>query len=100
MTVPVLHQRDPERDVHVTDREETDRRDQLRKTGETLAVKVVGAFLLSEPDRDHLHETGFDRPVEIGVWLYSTDRNDHVRLLVSNPVEEDRDVALDGPELD
>jgi hypothetical protein len=46
-----------------------------------LAMERVGAPLLAEPDRDHLHETALDLAGEVRVRLDAVDRDDQGRRL-------------------
>ena len=45
---------------------------------EDRAVIVAGAFLLAQPDGQHLHEAAADRALEVRVWLHPVDHHDVV----------------------
>ena len=56
---------------------------------ESMRMEGVRSFLLAESNRDHLHETGFDRSMEIGMGFDPSDRDDRIGV-ISEFVEKDR----------
>ena len=68
--------------------------------GKTLPVECVGAPLLAESDRDHLHEAALDLAGEVRVRLDAVDRDDHVGAFESVAVDEDRNPRPDLAQLD
>ena len=97
--MPVLDERDPEPHGRPSDRVPCDGRDKRREVVVAAPVEGVGALLLAQADREHLHQPALDGTREAGVGLDAVDGDDEVGALEGVAIHEHRDARDDLAEV-